>query len=728
MAREERKRVQKSKTPQADRIMREAGGHGVNPLSVPSREVGIETLSATNQDPTFNVFPNVNSASVLSFAMGIILAAKKRGWSLQTSGADQYQALMYLIDVINSAMQGTTLEFTSAPRWFVEILIALRPKGHRALTGRAYYEITVTDTAPAPNSIITWGTLTESYSVVFGDPSVNSYNGFSTIDPAPSYNPAVGKEKFSTIWAVFPSVKGTPSELISPTQPSYYNQNDCSAFAQVVGRYGAGFFSVGGVNNFLENEVHIDSPILSRFASSSREYEGAANRAGFNYANGGGTACYLGPRCLEFTHISQFRNKARQVFKFYDFFRFYEVFSLIIGGVQERASAQTTIATRPYPLTAQQTAILLRQTLLPFFNNEMAQDLRFKDTYGSGGAGTTYLPVVVADNGVSQTALNVSPLMPKFFSEMVKGAMRLCLDIERKGDRSRLVMDWVPVLAVATQPTTGVQSPVQYTYSINGSPANLYNVSAGEFPMNIVDCSVVDGSTTYYLSLNGGEIAGIIEAHNEWMTEHQPFMTGLTKLTASRSSPLFTTIISTQVVRAIEENTPVPAPPIVGAKMQKQHSKTKVKGASVARKKVRQVNPVNPPIDWYDKFGAVSLNSSAPFLKELQKYQPIMISPIFSSQDAQGDTTISFAQSIYGEYFLLPYVSAKDQFDVDPLTQLPTLQSLHQAAADLDLKNISNSGQTEIEVILDSLSQKGQGDFLGILSSFLRVQERPPRL
>lgn len=706
----------------ADEIMKLAGGQGVNSLAAVHREKNAEVLAAVNQDVVCDVTPATTSSAIQSFALGIILAAKKRGLNSFMDSDRQWQAYGYICDIVRAAIKGETLEFTAAPRWFVEIMFALRPKNHKALTATIGYEMIVIDSPPSLSSVMTLGTGPESYSVAFGNALGPQVNGFQAISPASPYDPQIGKEQFAEIWMVFPAKKGTPTEMVSPLLEGGYLTSDCSAFALNTSRLGTGYYNPGGINNRLENEVHIDCPILSRFCQDndiSDEITGEF-RAGFQYANGGGTACYLGPRCLEFEHLGLFKNKGRQVFKFYDLLAYFEVLSLIIGSVLEKASRQNAIVSRPYPLTVQQTLLMLRQALIPFFNNEMAQDLRLKNSKGTDPGIQVYLPCTVGDNGCTQTVTENSPLMPAFFTEMVKGASRVTVDLGAlKGAPHRVVMDHIPILSVGV----GMNAS-NYTWDNNGNVAFVYQELVGEVPVSPVDCSAVIGNTTYYLDLNGTEISKYIAAHNEWMTAHSAFLTTLTKLSASTGSPLFSTIFSTQYVCRVDPPAPVTdniAPTLQGAKMQKQTSK-KAFGAAISTTQVKQVLPVAGQSPTFAQRAVLRQQSNIPFFKETVKYSAISVTPVFEFFSADVlEASQAYIQSVYGEFIKIPFAAT----DVDVVritnTTAPTLYSLHAAAAQLDVKTITSSGPTELENLLATLDDTGGGGFLTTLGKILQT-------
>jgi hypothetical protein len=710
----------KNKETGADKLMKLGGAHGKNALGASHREKNREVLAAKNQDSTCDVTPATTSAAIQSFALGIILAAKRRGLNSSMTASSQWQAYCYLVGVIRSAIEGATLEFTSAPRWFVEILAALRPKNHSALTAEVNYEMIILETEPALSSTMTFGTNTEAYTLCFGEPVGAQVNKFQAIVPAGAYDPEQGKRDFAELWTVFQSTEGTPTELISPTQELAFLKRDCSAYAKVTSRLGAGFFNVGGINNRLENEVYIDCPVLSRFAQDNDTEDEVTGefRTGFNYANGGGTACYLGPRCLEFEYVSQFKNKARQIFKYYDLLAFYEVLALIIGGVQEKVVKQQAIVFNEYPLSVQQTLLMLRQALIPFFNNEMAQDLRLKNPTGLDSAIEVYLPLTVGDNGNSQTLLESSPLMPCFFTEMVKGATRLTVDVGDGSIPGRQVIDWVPVLSHPAPPTVATN----YTFDNNGVATNVFRDVQGETYINPIDCSAIAGNATLYLDLNGLEIAAYVDAHNKWMTAHQPFLTALCKLTATAGNPIFSSIVINQIVTRVDPPAPVVAPNTTATapKMQKRNS-IKSFGAGLSAVKAQQVQPIPGPGTSFNQKAVIRQQSNVPFFSEAQKYVSALVCPVVETRSEGFASGSSNIQSIYGEYIRVPFASTtSDNINVTSLSA-PTLYQMHLAAAELDQKNATSSQQTELEKYVQDQDTEGGGGFLSSLSKILQA-------
>lgn len=714
----------------ADKLMRVAGARGKNALAEVHRELQRETLSALNQDATLDIEPGVQKAAIIYMAMGIMLAAKKRGWNSQNDPDLGFMAFGYLVDTFVSALKGAVPQISQAPRWFWELLAALAPKEKPHVTARVYYEPVIVEGGPTVSSVMTLGIDGEQYNVVWGKATGNAVNGFPTVVPTPvPYDAALGAEAFSSIWNVFPAEPNTPTELVGNLGDTAYNKRDCSVFAVNDTRLGASYFAPGGFASFLENEVHIDSPLLAKFCFRQlMDEEGAIKkRAGFTCYPSGGTACYIGPRCLEFNTLGQFRNKARAVFKQYDFWEFVETFGIFIGLVQENKAKLTETPLIVYPLTIQQFAIILRQAMIPMFGNEMAQDLRFQETGGT----LPLLPFVVCDNGVSQTALTEAPLFPRYFTEVLKACARVTANVGKWQNGARTTMDWVPVLSGLKQ------APINnYTY---GEGAQVFidgtTLIPPEVPVSMVDlsCSVEDPPVTKYLNLNGEEYSRLVSLHNEWMTGNQPYMTGLSKFTASKGSVLFSTVIGTKIVRELQSDaltTMFEKPPSTSS-VKVKLPKTGPSAIAATRKgkksyghsvkgRIKQVQP-SENSTWYQFLEPRAIISNMPFMRELEKYAGASIYPWFFGADARSSQASDYVQSAYGELIKINTGDYQDDNTFVDVSSYPTVYSTHVRIAELDCKNISNSGRTEIEVLLDTLEEKGQGGFLTSLSAILNA-------
>jgi len=732
----------KKKQQAADLLLKYAGAHGKNTLAPEYQENKPESLAAQTQDGAMDVVPGLSKAALMYLAVGIMAKAKKKSWNASNDAALGYQAFRYLVDVLVAATQGVTPKITSAPRWFWEIIAALLPKEHTYVTGKSYYEAFLHDTSqPGETSILTMGTGNEQYDIVFGLPNGAPLNGFPTISPAAAYDPVIGEHEFSSIWSSFNAEVGKPSEMIANPGTSAFNAKDVSAFSMVEAAIGSSFQAPGGYNAKLENECHIDCPILAKFCYANHaQNDRFNNRAGLSFIRSGGSSCYIGPRCTEFTSVDQFRNKGRALFKVYDFWEFVEVFAIIIAMVMEKVNSQDVVAPDTYPLTIQQFAILLRQAMLPLFGNEMAQDLR----YSEGGT-IPLLPFVVMDNGVSITAGISAPMFPKFFAESVKGCSRRTTDISPDGS-GRLTMDWIPILSGTKD------RPVEaYTYDVQGNPQSVFVPTPGlEVPMSLVDCSLPDGLTTAYCDLNGIQYSMLVDAHNKWITTMQPFLLPATKLSQAKGSDLLASVCMTKVVRN------VPADTIVTIQMPAQQSTKngEIKSSSTKSSEpkststpvILKVAPGGSPITaslvkqkpigkgyalvpkavtiapasdstYYQFLECKAVVSNLPFYSELVKFQSSLIAPWYYNSDPQ--ESVTYIQSVYGEPMKLSFGDAVDDNSIVVQSTYPTLWEQHRRLAELDLKNISSSSVTDAELFLNLLDEHGEGGFLSTLAKIL---------
>jgi len=728
-------RPQKKQVP-ADMLLRFAGAHGKNTLAPEYQEDKPETLAAQTQDGAMDIAPGMSKAALMYLAVGIMAKAKKKSWNSTNDASLGYQAFRYLVDVLVAATQGVTPKITSAPRWFWEIIAALLPKEHSYVTGKAYYEAFLHDTSqPGETSILTMGTGNEQYDIVFGLPNGGPQNGFPTITPAAAYDVAIGEHEFSSLWSSFNAEVGTPSEMVANPGTSCFNAKDISAFAMIESAIGSSFQAPGAYNTKLESECHIDCPLLAKFCYPNHAQNDRFNdRAGLSFIRSGGSACYIGPRCTEFTVVDQFRNKGRSLFKVYDFWEFVEVFAIIIGMVQEKVVQQDVIGLAPYPLTIQQFAILLRQAMLPLFGNEMAQDLR----YSEGGT-IPLLPFVAMDNGVSITAGVSAPMFPKFFAEMIKGCARRTTDISPDGS-GRLTMDWIPILSGTKD------RPVEaYSWDQDGNPVSVFVVTPGsEVLMSLVDCSLLDGPTVVYCDLNGPQYSLLVDAHNGWITSMQPFLLPATKLSQAKGTDLLASVCMTKIIRNVPADTvvtiQVPNPPTTtkgGAHQEAKTTATPVVlkvapgGSPITASYVKQ-KPIGkgyalvpkavtiaPAVDstYYQSLECRAVVSNLPFYAELVKFQSSLITPWYYNSDPQ--ESVSFIQSVYGEPMKLSFGDSVDDNSIVVQSTYPSLWEQHRRVAELDLKNISSSSVTDAELFLNLLDEHGEGGFLSTFAKIL---------
>jgi hypothetical protein len=722
-----------AKKNKADQLMELAGGHGRNPLGARNQEVNREQISALNQDAALDVQPTIRLRALAYLALGIILAAKRRGWNSQNVPSVAYYAYQYMIGVFKSCVNGSTLEVTAAPRWFWEICAALAPKDHPWLSSRISYEAVIDESGPTPlTPTIVMGSGLQEYSIVFGDPTGAPVDGFPSLVTPPAYTDELGRDAFSSLWNVFVATPGEPSEIVGPIGEDAYNRRDCSAYALNYGRFGASYFAPGALASYLENEVRIDSPILAKFCTRNNEEDGNIFRAGMKFTNSGASACYIGPRCLEFESLDQFRNKGRAIVKFYDFDEFVEVFALFIGLVQEAVTKAANFDSTEYPLTIQQARIMLRQAMIPLFCNEKCADLRFAASGDEDPLFLTLLPFTVSDNGLSQTAISDAPIFPRFFNEMVQGCARLTASVF---SGNRLVNDWLPVLAGLPDPFI-----TNYTYDFFGEQRAVFRPPPvgpdppAEIPIRMVDCSVSVPPDTLYLSLNGDEYAAIVSAHNSWMTKYSAFMTTQAKFSAVKANPLFRSVMLTRVNREIGQIqtattvSQVPPGKVISktvssssvsttAKLTTQRSRKEL-GYSIKRSNVKQVLPESGS-ERYQFVECRAITAPVPFLADLVKYQSCMITPVFHSRNIETTGTREYMQASYGEGFAINLGSFVDDSTVVQASTNPTLYSQHLRAAELDVKIAGSSGPNEVEALLDQLSAKGEGGWLSTISSVL---------
>jgi hypothetical protein len=714
----------------ADEVMHAAGGHGTNVLALHDNAAKITVAAPLNYDPQLDIEPAICSSALNALALGIVLAAKRRGWNGTNTASDAYLALRYLVECFTTAIEGGTLTFTSAPRWFWELITAFRPKSKNFGTGRIYYEGTVVQNSSPNYSTGQIPFFGGKYTVILGaTPTQNAplivYNGFQAITPYTGpYDSAMGLVAFNAMWSVFAQIKGTPTERVSAIGDDAVLRNDASVFAWSTTSLGVSDNAPGGLVTEILSEVYPVCPILAKFClnhfSSVPEGQGlpqAKRRTYHRFLKSGGTACYIGPRMAEMTTPETYRNPIPARFKFYNFDEYVEQAALVLALAQENMSNAIGYNVTPYPLTSQEFQIVLRQTLIPFFNNEMLQDTIIEaDNYLR-----EMLPLTVSDNGVSLTIATGAPLFPLFFSEMVRGASRLTKHLESASKKGAHTLDLVPILCRPGR----TDQLTQYVYSDrDGNSVPLFKDPAGEISINLIDCSVVDGNNIFYVNLNGGTLGKLVEDHNAWMTKHASFFTTLSPLIQSVSNPLFSTVVyDTFVTEEPAASTSVQVTSAVDKRksMEKALKKnTLVKGTTYTLESGVGAGSRN---SYFTGWEARKLGAYVPLLSgEHAKWIQMSITPIIvrDNSGSNGETSTYFSSCYKDAHSYMLGNTNVDEFnDFYTRYAFANLFQKHYRAASVDVKGGYGAAESDIEVLLNTFSKEGEGSFLATLSSIL---------
>jgi len=376
----------------------------------------------------------LDDRSLSYLAMGIVLRAIKKGLlQTQFNDAVPYYCFRYLIDAFTSCVQSGISKITEAPIWYWEIFHALKPKQVSFKTGAVSYSWSIVPTGQADNQEFSLGFGPATYSIFWGTGGTNDViNGFPVLGVVAPYTEALGLAAIAKLWN---SATGREAKLIPDPGLSCTMYNDTSAFSVVYPEIGSTYFSVGAFRTTIYSERHIDSPILAKF--SVYQPPGTPLYRGWQKAAlGAGSASSVGPMWIDAGKLSIARTKFAPAIKFYNFDEIFETLSLTMATALENLQTAGQNVTT-CPLTSQEVQILLRQALLPLFNNDMFQDLRYE-----ASENVTMLPFTVGPNGAVTGTVDM--LVPTFLAENIFCMKSFSATINKKFENS--VITWYSVL------------------------------------------------------------------------------------------------------------------------------------------------------------------------------------------------------------------------------------------------------------------------------------------
>lgn len=721
------KRTRQGRRKRINQLPADTVNHALGIRGTETRSPAHSTLSGAKQDlivttavQNMEVIATTNTRPIAYLALGIVLRAIKRGLlgSIKGPANYPYYMFMYLNDAFTAAMEGSIPAIQQAPRWFWEICYSLKKKTVPFKTGKVTYSWKIDPNPNAIDQVLTLGAGGTSYAVFLGSALAGTtINGFPILASVAPYTPALGEAAIMNLWTFLES-NGKLGQMCGDPGTSY-TSNDTSAFAVTYPELGVSFESSTGLKTTIYSERQIDSPLFAKFATY--QPPNTATWRGWHKAGAsGGSPCYVGPRMSELNFFDEIRNKTPPIFKFYNFDEFFEQLSLTLCLAQEQRT-KNGLPAIPCPLTSMQTQVLLRQTMISLFCNEMAQDLRL-----GGGAFLEMLPFTVGQNGVQPS--NTGMLLPSFLAENIRCCSRLTASLNAgpNGKASRQILDYIPILG---RPAPA-DVPQLQNYFYNDSVPLYFTVvpPATESLINLIDCSTTAGGNTVYLDLSREQIGILAGQWNDWITEMSNVLSPLVNVNSESGARLLSTIMYTNHVGRLTGG-PTDAPPVQDSGTNAHSSSAKRKSAELPKEmgyklshRYRNVGPLGPQSDFFMTCSDKDVTAGLNFMKPIWKFVSLMILPCNINDGQFEDASLQGWQAFFVEPYLVARSATGGLGAGVPGTGTlywPQSYSRHLSAAAVDTKAPYATGQNEFIEELVTLSKKGEGGFFTDIAALI---------
>lgn len=692
-----------------DDKLKAAGGRGTEILASDKEAAPTMVSDATVPDSVsvVNVLATVEDRTIAYLAMGIVLRAIKKGlMQSQTGAAVPFYCFRYLTEAFTSCMKAGTSLITEAPLWYWEIFHALKPKQVAFKTGSISYAWNIrTSGISSDDNEFALGSGPSLYAIWWGTgATTNDVNGFPILGPSPPYTDELGLAAMSKLWGFFNAreVKLVPDPGMSCTM-----YNDTSAFAVVYPELGATYFSVGAFRTTIYSERHIDTPLLAKFA----EYQpnGTPLYRGWQKAGlGAGSASAVGPAWLDSGKLSMVRNKFAPTVKFYNFDEIFETLSLTLAMASENLAGSAGQTVTQCPLTCQEAQILLRQAILPFFNNDMYQDLRYDATEN-----VIMLPFTVGPNGSSVGTVDM--LLPTFLAENIRCMKSFSARVSKKFDNAVVLWHSVlgrpPAYALPTNYQWGIENP-------------LYTTLPDEVSINIIDASAPYNQSIAYLDLTRTHIQQLKETWNTWITKLSSVLSPLVSVTGQKGVRALNCNLNTLHAEIIEPAPiPPPQPTPAQGKPEKRKSMERQQGhigTDINRLRLAaSVGPVGT--SYFSDVGERRVTSVEPQKPVAWPFLSKWILPVSFSDNTVGQTSYQAIQTFLVEPSSIGKSSAGGiGTPANPAFIVPDSYSRHLSAAQIDVKAFASFNDNELIQDLKNIGEKGRGGFFsGVIADLV---------
>lgn len=530
------KKTQKPK-PKTKPLYRKQG----NPPKPPKKNTGKKkqaeiTLATRTRDDAQGVRGNImvlpECVPLAIEALPLAIIARGILFKQNTAASPIYWAYYAFMKDIIAIMSNQVTQVTSRLKYVTDIIASWQPKTVPFKTGTLSYGWKNTSAITIPNVI-----TVRNYKTYLYIPDSTTYGVWltQTAPPNPTDDPEAFA-KLSEVYTVVGNERHPALQFQKITDDSPYS-DDTSAFAACSLYYGAGNIPGVGASMSVENEV----PFYSRILAGSNILDINEGRVARNFglASGDTTAAFGLPFLPGFNH--KFYKTAYPIqYKFLDIDEVVYTLQcyylkLVALGIQNRGTsynATTDFAYMPFPYSAQQFRIAVRQALLSFFaaSAPLTQFLNYSGDVNG---------IEICRTGTNAMPYNIPEMrMPILLVENLRMLLNAYGFIPTKYQSKKNALLMVPAWGF-------YKSQINDPYNVTGT---LYDSYSGQLePMTSTlfvgsgpDPNPIDGSGSLgeCVDLNSPIISQIIQEWNERISILQAWSSPTAFLAGSSATTL----------------------------------------------------------------------------------------------------------------------------------------------------------------------------------------------
>jgi len=620
-----------------------------------------------------------------------------------------YYAYVFMTQILFSYITNTTSQTIKVPMWLDVLGCALVQTEVPFVQGKLSYSFLTSLNFPASLTSNVPALGDYEFYLWKNDILAGVLNGY-TIQTAPgAYDEQLGQMaynllvKFTSNLDVFPGWKGVD-------QLTSWTLKDVSAFAVSFLQLGQSTNNVGSPLVEIDFEVPINAPIFSVFADYAANSFGRYFRHARPYA---GDANFLGYTLTHSVIKREIKTKIIPKFKQVDFYEYMEVFSLYLGKALQLANANstqnnTTGAPLIWPLTWQDTAILLRQAIGHCWSPEiLAGQFMAID---SAQATVQFTPFLWGTNCCPSKTVN-SLVLPIVFLEGIRSLQGVSGDVDytvggktKKGGRFVIM----PVLGVYS---FDVPSTVyEYEYA-EGLFTPVYTVMAQ------TDIDLVDGYApvgTSVVNLNSGQLALNLVIWNNFMNTIKANSCAFEALGSDKPPKTLHSLHLTNVCgNAATDGEMLKKLPARGC-ASKAHLPVRIRRPTVIVETEGKEKIVRTVVDPYSVVGTLEVVSQSQILKPIwSNWQNMIVLPTVRVQVSNTDYLTPTSYLSYGVGLNEPFSLIQCTSDgLNGSNPVEYLSARHDRWASAMVRP-TMSDKTTLEEFLRSEALKGRGGSLG---------------